>query len=54
MTAQENPAVQCKLEEAFHILNKYLDNQAWVAGDHMTIADISLITTISNAEVSFP
>uniref|UniRef100_A0A1B6EFS7 Uncharacterized protein n=1 Tax=Clastoptera arizonana TaxID=38151 RepID=A0A1B6EFS7_9HEMI len=43
------------LEEAFNTLNIYLDGQNWVAGDQITIADFSLIASVSTAEaVGFP
>lgn len=40
-----------KIEEAMDFLNTVLDNQNYVAGHHLTIADISLIATISTIEV---
>lgn len=40
-----------KVEEALGFLNTLLDNQNYVAGQHLTIADFSLITTVSTIEV---
>jgi glutathione S-transferase len=40
-----------KVEEAYQILDKYLEGQAWAAGDHLTIADLALVATVSSAEV---
>lgn len=39
------------VDEAFSILNTYLDDQDWVAGENMTIADLALVATVSTAEV---
>lgn len=39
-----------KFEEALTWLNLYLENQVWAAGQYMTIADFSLVVTISTAE----
>jgi len=32
-------------------MDKFLQGQDWVAGDSMTIADISLVVNVSNSEV---
>ncbi|PSN34563.1 Glutathione S-transferase D1 [Blattella germanica] len=37
-------------KEAVKILDKFLEETPWAAGDHLTLADIDLITTISTAE----
>ena len=39
------------LEEGFKIFDKMLEGNTWAAGDHLTIADIDLVTTVSSAEV---
>jgi glutathione S-transferase len=40
-----------KINEALQYLNQFLEDQDWVAGDSMTIADISVVVTVSNSEV---
>ena len=40
-----------KINEALQYLNQFLEGQDWVAGDSMTIADISVVVTVSNSEV---
>jgi glutathione S-transferase len=46
------PGKLTKLDEAFQILDKYLEGQNWVAGKHLTIADFSLASSVASAEVS--
>lgn len=41
-----------KFDEALGWLNTMLDGKAFVAGDNMTIADISIVVTMSNIDVS--
>jgi glutathione S-transferase len=41
-----------KINEALGYLNLFLEGQDWVAGDSMTIADICLVVSVSNSEVS--
>jgi glutathione S-transferase len=41
-----------KLEEALDILNNNLKGQTWVAGNNITIADYSIVVTVSCIEVS--
>lgn len=41
-----------KIEEAFGFLNTFLEKSKYVAGDHLTIADISLLATVSSFEVA--
>lgn len=41
-----------KLDEAFEILEQFLEKTKWVAGDSITLADISIAVTVSTAEVS--
>lgn len=40
-----------KLESALGFLDTFLDGQAYAAGDNLTLADISLVATISTIEV---
>lgn len=40
-----------KVEDALGFLDTFLDKQNYVAGHHLTIADISLIATVSTVEV---
>jgi glutathione S-transferase len=49
---EPDPAKYTKLELAYQILDKYLENRAWAAGDHLTIADFSLVATVTTIEVS--
>lgn len=39
-----------KLEEAMEILEKFLENSIHVAGDKMTVADISIVATINTCD----
>lgn len=41
-----------KLEEAFDVLDTFLADSPYVAGEHLTIADIALIATVSTIEIS--
>lgn len=50
--AKPDPEKYSKLEEAYEFFNKYLEGQAWAAGDHLTIADFALVATVSSSEVS--
>ncbi|KAL1122142.1 hypothetical protein AAG570_003547 [Ranatra chinensis] len=45
-----NENLVVKVEEAFSILNTFLEGHDWVAGDEMTIADFSIVVTVSTAE----
>nr|QGA89197.1 glutathione S-transferase delta 1 [Periplaneta americana] len=45
-----DPARFSKLEEAFQLLDKFLEGQTWAAGDNLTIADFDLVTSVSSAE----
>ena len=50
--AEPDPAKYSKLELGYQMLAKYLEDQAWAAGDHLTIADFALVATVSTSEVS--
>lgn len=41
-----------KIEEAFEFLNTFLEQSKYAAGDNLTVADISLIATVSSYEVA--
>lgn len=47
-----NPEIFKKLEEAVGILNIYLDGQEFAAGSGFTVADISLIATVSSLDAA--
>ncbi|KAH8306487.1 hypothetical protein KR018_012675, partial [Drosophila ironensis] len=40
-----------KIETTFGFLNTFLEGQTYVAGDHLTVADIALVATVSTFEV---
>jgi hypothetical protein len=40
-----------KLEDAFSILDKFLEGQDWVAGNSITIADYSIVATVASIHV---
>ncbi|XP_023725269.1 glutathione S-transferase 1-1 [Cryptotermes secundus] len=44
------PGKLVKLEEAFQILDKYLEGQNWVTGKHLTIADFTVVSTVASIE----
>lgn len=41
-----------KIETAFEFLNTFLEGQTYVAGDSLTLADISLLATVSSFDVA--
>lgn len=48
-----NPADFVKLEKSFESFDEHLSKSGpWVTGDSLTIADIVLLATVSQAEVS--
>jgi glutathione S-transferase len=52
--AQPDPEKLKKIEEAFEFLDKFLDEHDFAAGSSLTIADLSLIATVSTAQVILP
>ncbi|EDW28062.1 GL27301 [Drosophila persimilis] len=45
------PEAWKKIENGFELLNTFLEDQEYVAGSNLTIADISILATISTIEV---
>lgn len=43
-----------KLDEAFSILDQFLEKTKCVAGDEYTLADIAVAVSVSTAEVALP
>ncbi|EDW81100.1 uncharacterized protein Dwil_GK11876 [Drosophila willistoni] len=43
-----DPEAFKKIDLAFFYLNTFLENQEYVAGDHLTIADIAILATVSS------
>ncbi|XP_068146708.1 glutathione S-transferase E14 [Drosophila tropicalis] len=44
-----------KLKEAYQAMEQYLEKQSYMAGDQLTLADISMVTTLSTvSELMFP
>jgi glutathione S-transferase len=41
-----------KMEDGFEFLNTFLETSKFAAGDHLTIADISLVATVSSFEAA--
>lgn len=50
--APADPEKFKKIEEAFAFLNTFLGDSKYAAGDHVTLADISLVATVSSFEVA--
>lgn len=48
-----DPAQYEKMTEAFRILDKFLEGHDYVTGDNLTIADLSLVSSVTTAEVIF-
>lgn len=51
MTDEVSEESIAAIERAFEILNAYLEGNDFVTGDHLTIADFSLVTSTHLAEV---
>ncbi|XP_011644643.1 glutathione S-transferase 1-1-like [Pogonomyrmex barbatus] len=49
-TDTHDPAEYEKLKEAFQILNGFLEGQEYVAGNNLTIADLTLVVSVTTAE----
>lgn len=47
-----NPLLYSTLFEGLHFLNTFLEGQIFVAGDHLSIADLAIVSTISTYEAS--
>ncbi|XP_072942966.1 glutathione S-transferase 1-like [Epargyreus clarus] len=52
-TSIEEDAI-AHVEEAYVFLEKYLEASPFIAGEHLTIADISCVTTVSSLNVVVP
>jgi glutathione S-transferase len=50
--APRDPEKYKQMEESYEFLNKFLENQDFVAGDNLTIADLSIIACVSTAKVT--
>ncbi|CAD7084917.1 unnamed protein product [Hermetia illucens] len=48
---QPDPEKLKRLEEAFGFLNTFLESRKYAAGDSLTLADISLVVTVSTIEL---
>nr|ADR30117.1 glutathione S-transferase delta [Locusta migratoria]AEB91971.1 glutathione S-transferase delta 1 [Locusta migratoria] len=49
--ASYDPEKLKKLEEAYEFLNKFLEGSDWVAGNSITIADYTIMASVSTAEI---
>jgi len=50
-----NPDNYKKMEDAMAFLNTFLDEKKWAAGENLTVADISLVATVSSYDAAgFP
>ncbi|CAH0583274.1 unnamed protein product [Chrysodeixis includens] len=48
--APADPALQKKFEESLGVLDAFLEGNTYAVGDHLTIADLSLVATVSSLE----
>lgn len=48
--APEDPEKKAKFEEAVKLLEYFLEGQEFVVGNHLTLADVSLVATIATFE----
>ncbi|KAI5635048.1 hypothetical protein NE865_12237 [Phthorimaea operculella] len=54
-SGKEAPAEAVKqVEEAYGVLEKYLEKTAFVATDHVTVADIACVATVSTTNLVLP
>lgn len=42
-----------RLDDAFNVLNSFLDGNNWLAGDDISVADYTLVPIVACAEVIF-
>ncbi|XP_067618364.1 glutathione S-transferase 1-1 [Eurosta solidaginis] len=50
--APADPELYKKIESAFDLLNTFLEGHKYVAGDALTLADLSILATVSTFEVA--
>jgi len=50
--APADPEKLKKIEEAFEFLSTFLEGKKYTAADHLTVADISLVATVSSFEAA--
>lgn len=50
--AEPDPSKYSKLELGYQVLDRYLEDRSWAAGDHLTIADFSLVASVSTIAVA--
>lgn len=43
-----------KIDEACGFLNTFLEDRTWLAGDEITIADASILCTVTAIEIAMP
>lgn len=43
-----------KLTEAYGVIESYLENNEYIAGEQLTLADLSIVTTLSTVNLMFP
>lgn len=49
-----DPADVEKVVEAYDVLEKYLESSKYFAGDSLTVADFSIVATLSTIEIMVP
>lgn len=49
--ASYDPAKLSKIEEAFKFLDTFLEGQEFAAGNELTLADLTLVSTVSTFDV---
>lgn len=49
--APYDPAKLSKIDDAFKFLDSYLEKTEYVAGDHLTLADLAIVSSVSTFEV---